>query len=203
MALLQSVLVAGRVIPWQRSWMGRAARVVLTFARRTSPVAMGVSASPCHDCSTRGDGLACAASSLDLRMAHGGTASSSASSVATSCATIRATSSPRTPSWRIRMVDGCRGAAVVKGACKSASSVTYPGSGQRLRSDAPAHAPPIELFRRRLTDHLDHVDCPAGLREKRDRLLYLIDEFPPSAGCRSSSARPPSLLDTASSACFP
>jgi type IV secretion system protein VirD4 len=36
----------------------------------------------------------------------------------------------------------------------------------------------LNFFGRRLTEHLDQVDGPAGLRDKRHRLLYLIDEFP-------------------------
>jgi type IV secretion system protein VirD4 len=36
----------------------------------------------------------------------------------------------------------------------------------------------LNFFGRRLTEYLDEVDGPAGLRQKRHRLLYLIDEFP-------------------------
>jgi type IV secretion system protein VirD4 len=36
----------------------------------------------------------------------------------------------------------------------------------------------LNFFGRRLTEYLDQVDGPGGLRDKRHRLLYLIDEFP-------------------------
>jgi type IV secretion system protein VirD4 len=36
----------------------------------------------------------------------------------------------------------------------------------------------LNFFGRRLTEYLDEVDGPGGLRQKRHRLLYLIDEFP-------------------------
>jgi type IV secretion system protein VirD4 len=36
----------------------------------------------------------------------------------------------------------------------------------------------LNFFGRRLTEHLDKVDGPGGLRDKQHRLLYLIDEFP-------------------------
>lgn len=36
----------------------------------------------------------------------------------------------------------------------------------------------LNFFGRRLTEHLDQVHGPGGLRQKRHRLLYLIDEFP-------------------------
>lgn len=36
----------------------------------------------------------------------------------------------------------------------------------------------LNFFGRRLTEHLEQVDGPGGLRQKRHRLLYLIDEFP-------------------------
>ena len=36
----------------------------------------------------------------------------------------------------------------------------------------------LNFFGRRLTEHLEHVDGPGGLRQKKHRLLYLIDEFP-------------------------
>jgi type IV secretion system protein VirD4 len=36
----------------------------------------------------------------------------------------------------------------------------------------------LNFFGRRLTEYLDQVDGPGGRRDKRHRLLYLIDEFP-------------------------
>ncbi len=36
----------------------------------------------------------------------------------------------------------------------------------------------LNFFGRRLTEYLDQVEGPGGLRDKRHRLLYLIDEFP-------------------------
>ena len=36
----------------------------------------------------------------------------------------------------------------------------------------------LNFFGRRLTEYLNEVDGPGGLRAKRHRLLYLIDEFP-------------------------